>query len=68
MFRRKTVDSILSSLNQNINDLLTFAEVQSDLADAEEEQASALVASANARRGEVLRADLVAGKLKSLIA
>lgn len=67
MFKQKSVDSILSALNKNITDLQAFAERQEALATVEEKLATQLVQRAEERRGEILRADLVANKLKSLI-
>lgn len=67
MFKPKSVDSILSALNKNITDLQAFSAQQEALATAEEAQATVLVQRAEERRGEVLRADLVTSKLKSLI-
>lgn len=68
LFAKKTVDSILSSLNQNITDLRALSENERSTAAEETERAKELAYSADERRLQADRADGLADKLAALVA
>ena len=64
---KKSVDSIVSSLNKNVADLLSFADSQRSEAQKEQQKADELQDSVVMRLKEVDRAEAVAGKISALL-
>jgi len=68
MIFRKTVDSILSSVNKNIRDLRAFAASQRSTSEREYAESVRFLESSLSRTREAGRAESVAEKLEQLIA
>ena len=64
---KKSVDSIVSSLNKNVADLRSFADSQRSEAQKEQQKANELQDSIVMRLKEVDRAEAVAGKISALL-